>query len=245
MMTILNRFGTLLREYRKENHMSRDVFAERLGSNPSTIYSYEKGRRTPSIEFLRLMYDVFGVEPNYFFGIRPRADVEKESYSVVKYLEKKLEGYSFLMENRNIHKKLLFADKRFRAWQNDDHDGEVGKMISVVDTTKRGGCRVMFANNIAIDLMGYKIQDLYTTDFEQEDYIEVQVPGNAPININNNMEYGDKKTHWDVMFQMKNVVSVPVEVKYTKSGKSARNQITYIKLPNTVFLFQTLYPHNK
>ena len=71
MMTILNRFGTLLREYRKENHMSRDVFAERLGSNPSTIYSYEKGRRTPSIEFLRLMYDVFGVEPNYFFGIRP------------------------------------------------------------------------------------------------------------------------------------------------------------------------------
>ena len=91
---------------------------------------------------------------------------------------------------------------------------------------------------------GYKIQDLYTTDFEQEDYIEVQVPGNAPININNNMEYGDKKTHWDVMFQMKNVVSVPVEVKYTKSGKSARNQITYIRLPNTVFLFQTLYPHN-
>jgi len=77
-VTLLNDFGTFLRKFRGKVDLSREAFAERLGSNPSTIYSYEKGRRTPSIEFLRIMYDVFGVEPNYFFGIKQRKGNSRE-----------------------------------------------------------------------------------------------------------------------------------------------------------------------
>ena len=57
-----------LRYLRLENHYSQIWLAKRLGYSPSVISAYETGERTPSVQALIALADVYHVSVDYLLG---------------------------------------------------------------------------------------------------------------------------------------------------------------------------------
>lgn len=90
-MTVDDFFGTSLKKFRIELSVSRAVFAKKLDSAESTIYSYESSRRTPTIDFLQKLIDVYDVDIYRFFKHIEKDDDVEYLKDVILYLERKLE----------------------------------------------------------------------------------------------------------------------------------------------------------
>lgn len=58
----VNKLGSKIRENRKKLDLTQSELAEKLNISTSTIGMYEQGRRTPPIESLLKLSDIFGVE---------------------------------------------------------------------------------------------------------------------------------------------------------------------------------------
>ena len=57
-----------LRYLREETHYSQRGLAKRLGYSPSVISAYESGDRTPSVQALIALADVYHVSVDYLLG---------------------------------------------------------------------------------------------------------------------------------------------------------------------------------
>lgn len=57
-----------LQELRNSYHFSQRQVAEKIGVSPSIISGYETGERTPSIEALLSLSDVFHCSTDYLLG---------------------------------------------------------------------------------------------------------------------------------------------------------------------------------
>ena len=57
-----------LRYLREETHYSQRGLARRLGYSPSVISAYESGDRTPSVQALIALADVYHVSVDYLLG---------------------------------------------------------------------------------------------------------------------------------------------------------------------------------
>jgi len=161
-MTILSDFGTKLKNLRKKLDLTREEFSERLGSNPSTLYSYEKGRRTPSIEFLQILHDVFDVPPNHFFSLRQRQKKDHVSDDVIKYLEKRISDLE-VEKNQSFEKKLHSYRKEIISWMtNDDWKKGEGKLINYSEYPFESFV-VSWGCEVALRHLGFNSNDLPIT----------------------------------------------------------------------------------
>ena len=237
-MTIVENFGRLLKQFRQQKNMSREEFADRLGSNPSTIYSYEKSRRTPSIEFLRIMYDVYGVEPNYFFGIEDE-NKEQDKDGIIQYLEQKIVKLTSSKEGDSLKEQMQYALNKFVGWMNDKP--EYGKTISIANTTIRQGCYIIYANSVARKLLGYTLDEIFTIDFEDEDVQRSYRSDGTEIKYDNKNNEA-KQVRWGNLFATADVNSYSIEVFYKRTKKRAYAIVTCIRLPNRVFILTEMRP---
>lgn len=57
-----------LKELRKKLDLSLAKLAKQLEMSASTLTSYERGERTPSVEFLTRLYKVLNVNTNWFIS---------------------------------------------------------------------------------------------------------------------------------------------------------------------------------
>lgn len=68
MSSTQNFQGTNFKYYREINRMTQEALAERLGVVRSQIAQYERGSRSPSIQVLREMADIFEVSIDELLG---------------------------------------------------------------------------------------------------------------------------------------------------------------------------------
>lgn len=61
-------FSEILRNLRKNNHLTQDELANKLKISKSSISMYENGNRTPDFETLELIADFFNVNLSYLIG---------------------------------------------------------------------------------------------------------------------------------------------------------------------------------
>lgn len=61
-------FSEILRNLRKNNHLTQDELANKLKISKSAISMYENGNRTPDFETLELIADFFNVNLSYLIG---------------------------------------------------------------------------------------------------------------------------------------------------------------------------------
>lgn len=61
-------FGSVLRDLRKQNHLTQAELAKILNIAESTISMWELGKRTPDFEKLEEIADYFNVDMNYLHG---------------------------------------------------------------------------------------------------------------------------------------------------------------------------------
>lgn len=62
-------FALRLRENRKFCGYTQQQLAKAIGTTDDSIYSWEKGRSQPSIEYLRALCRVFDVTADYLIGL--------------------------------------------------------------------------------------------------------------------------------------------------------------------------------
>ena len=60
--------GERLSELRKQNNLSQTAVAKRIGVSSALISAYEKGERSPSIEKIILLADIYHTTTDYLLG---------------------------------------------------------------------------------------------------------------------------------------------------------------------------------
>lgn len=58
--------GKIIAAERIKNGLSREALAERLGIATETLARYERGNRTPKLETITKLCEIFGVPPQHF-----------------------------------------------------------------------------------------------------------------------------------------------------------------------------------
>ena len=62
-------FATRLKEIRVEANMSRNEVAEKLGVALSTYGNWEQGRRSPNVDEIYKLLEIFEIDANELFDI--------------------------------------------------------------------------------------------------------------------------------------------------------------------------------
>ncbi len=65
----MEKFTQRLTELRKENGLTQQQLAEKVGTTSDSIYSWEKGRSQPSIEMICSLCRELGVSSDYLLGL--------------------------------------------------------------------------------------------------------------------------------------------------------------------------------
>lgn len=76
--------GIKIKELRKRNNLSQEEFCKMLGTNynRSTISKIEKGKITPSAEFIKNIIEVFKISSKWLFDIESIDDTEISTVSI-------------------------------------------------------------------------------------------------------------------------------------------------------------------
>lgn len=61
-------FGDILKQLRKDAHMTQDELAQTLNVAKSTVSMYERGERFPGFEAVKEIADVFGISTDVLYG---------------------------------------------------------------------------------------------------------------------------------------------------------------------------------
>lgn len=105
-------FGSILRDLRKSHNLTQGQLAEKLDVAKSTISMYEIEERSPDMEMLLKISNVFNVDVNYLFGIAPeQKEMNKMGREPYKREEKKV-------EKKKSPEGLVTGNMCLMAWFN-------------------------------------------------------------------------------------------------------------------------------
>ena len=95
-------FADILKKLRKNNNMTQDILAEKLGIKRSTVGMYETGKRRPDIDMIGKIAKVFDVDIDSLLGEKAERDNEKKLNRRDELdIAKKLKDTFELLENAN------------------------------------------------------------------------------------------------------------------------------------------------
>ena len=77
----MDTFGQRLVASREKHNLSQKEFAERLGITPTRLNYWEKDKREPAIEMIKLIAQILDIDTNYLIGFQPK---KKESPSTTE-----------------------------------------------------------------------------------------------------------------------------------------------------------------
>lgn len=85
----MNKFGNMLKYYRKKHGLSQEALSEKIGIPRSTLSNYEQGRREPDFETEEHIADFFNIDINTLRGITVPdfTDADKEFLNTYKQLD--------------------------------------------------------------------------------------------------------------------------------------------------------------
>ena len=81
--------GHRLKELRKKRGWTLDQVAQKLEISTTNYHNYEAGRRTPSIQKLNELAELFNVPTDYLLGRVDDVDVKKVEDNLHDYLKRK------------------------------------------------------------------------------------------------------------------------------------------------------------
>ncbi len=92
-----------LKELRKKNQLSQSAVAKRLNSTPALVSAYENAERSPSIDKLIILADIYHTTTDYILGRSQDSDdrilldvteLSDEQRLIVRNLIKDMQNYS-------------------------------------------------------------------------------------------------------------------------------------------------------
>ncbi len=65
----MNSYIEVIKQLMLENKLTQQAFADILGVNQTTVSQWLLGNKKPGYDSIMLIYQKFGIEPNFLFGI--------------------------------------------------------------------------------------------------------------------------------------------------------------------------------
>ena len=62
-------YQEIIRQVMQEKNLSQQAFAQKIGVNQTTVSQWLLGKKKPGYDSILMMYQQFGIEPNWLFGI--------------------------------------------------------------------------------------------------------------------------------------------------------------------------------
>lgn len=104
--------GSRLKGLRKEKKMTQSELGELLNVTKVSVCCYEKGTRTPSLETLDDLSNIFGVKVDYFLG-KDVPMVMEDTTEYAYYISKdELEFLKQLRRYKDLHDSIMQDPKR-------------------------------------------------------------------------------------------------------------------------------------
>ena len=103
--------GYRIRRLRKEKLLSQEELGKLLGVSKVSVSGYENGTRTPSIDILTKLVDVFSVSADYILGREINAVCEDETNFLLSSQD--INIISEIRKNESLYQKILEDPKRF------------------------------------------------------------------------------------------------------------------------------------
>lgn len=101
-----------IRRYRKENHMTQDALAERLGITLGTISKWERGTSEPDLDYLMKLAEIFRISVDSLLGFALQGNDEEDTIKRIKACVGQREFDGALRECEDA---LLRFPNRFRV----------------------------------------------------------------------------------------------------------------------------------
>lgn len=100
-----------IEELRKKMGLSQEDLAKKLNMTQQRISAYEKGKREPDLETLKLFAEFFGVSTDYLLGKTNIRNIEQEFNFAY---HKETEGLSEdeIKEALEFYKKIKYGDEK-------------------------------------------------------------------------------------------------------------------------------------
>ena len=114
-MELSTYIGNKIRQYRKQNSLTQDELAKKLGLGKGTISNYESGYRTPQEYRLFELSEVLGVSINDLFP--PTVKKEKDINHVYNQLEPPRQQKVYNLAERELEEQRYIQD-------HDDYVGQ-------------------------------------------------------------------------------------------------------------------------
>lgn len=104
--------GDRLKNLREQKGMTQTELADLINVTKVSVCCYESGKRTPSLETLDDLSNVFGVKVDYFLG-KDVPVIEEDGSEYVHFLSKEeLEFIKLLRKNNILHSLIISDPKR-------------------------------------------------------------------------------------------------------------------------------------
>lgn len=123
----MENFSRRLSDLLDENNMTQTQLAKEVGTSNVTICRYITGERTPRIDVLTKIANVFNVSLDYLLGLTNESDEKEKHQNTLNYnIEKTIrqiynidDKTKLSMKQINLVKKLLEANEDFILFKID------------------------------------------------------------------------------------------------------------------------------
>ena len=104
--------GRRIKDLRKSHGLTQEELGKKINVTKVSISCYENETRTPSLETLLELSEIFGVDLNYLFG-RDKFVVKDSDTEYGLYMaEEEIEFMKELRKNHSLHNKIVEDPKR-------------------------------------------------------------------------------------------------------------------------------------
>lgn len=104
--------GTRLKELRKKAKMTQQQLGDLINVTKVSICCYENGNRTPSLDTLIDLSNVFKVDVDYFLGNDTYVISEDSEEYSIKMASEEIKFIEELRKNENLYQKAINDPKR-------------------------------------------------------------------------------------------------------------------------------------
>ena len=102
-----------IKEQRKKHNLTQEKLGKLINVTKVSICCYEKGTRTPTLETLKVLAEVFNTDINYLIGNDSYEIAENDSNYGIHMSKEEMVFITQIRKNEKLYKLMIDDPKRF------------------------------------------------------------------------------------------------------------------------------------
>lgn len=105
--------GARIKEQRKKLNLTQEELGKLINVTKVSVCCYEKGTRTPTLETLKVLAEVFGTDINYLLGNDSYEIAENDTNYGIHMSKEEIVFITQIRKNEKLYQLMIENPKRF------------------------------------------------------------------------------------------------------------------------------------